>query len=55
MPVTVTLAYADGSTEEAIVSLTKASVETRLPLRSRLRTVTVNDDHVAPAHFTRVR
>jgi hypothetical protein len=53
LPVTVTMTYADGSEEATVVPLTARTVEMRLPLRARLRSVDVNTDGAALARFER--
>lgn len=51
LPVTVTLRYADGTTEDVIVPLLEAVVERALPLKGPLRGWDVNADRAALAHF----
>jgi hypothetical protein len=53
LPVAVTLAYADGTAEDHLVVLDAGTVEARLPLRGRLRSVSVNGDEAALARFDR--
>ena len=52
VPVTVTLQYADKPVE-AVVVLSKAVVESRLPLTGALRSVEVNGDNAALGTFER--
>jgi len=44
IPITVTLNYADGTSEDVIVKLTQAVTERILPLKTAVRTVDVNKD-----------
>jgi len=44
LPLTVTLQYTDGSSEEVTLKVTDHVVEERLPIRAPLRRVTVRDD-----------
>ena len=44
IPITVTITYADGTSEDVIVAVTEAVVERTLPLRGAVRTVEVNRD-----------
>jgi hypothetical protein len=53
LPVTVTVAYADGSSEEIVVAVTRQVVEQRVPLKGPVRSIDVNRDHGAVAEFTR--
>jgi aminopeptidase N len=53
LPVTITLQYADGTSEDAVVLLTEASGTHTLPLRSALRSVDVNRDDAALGTFER--
>lgn len=52
LPVTITLRYADRTTEH-VVPITAAVVEHRLPVTGALRDVIVNDDRAALAEFFR--
>ncbi|MGD9903568.1 MAG: M1 family aminopeptidase [Vicinamibacterales bacterium] len=54
VPVTVTLQYTDGSTEDALVAITEASGSVTLPLKGPLRGVDVNKDDAALGTFDRV-
>ena len=47
IPVTVTLSYADGSTEDIVVVLDDRVTERTIPLKRALRTVDVNRDSAA--------
>jgi aminopeptidase N len=47
-PVTVSLVYADGSTDDVTVTVDQAQVTKTLPLRGRLRSVEVNRDRITP-------
>ena len=51
LPVTVTVSYRDGSSAEHVVPVTQALVEHRLPLTGQVRSVEVNQDNAAVAHF----
>jgi hypothetical protein len=42
--VTVTISYADGSSEDVIVPVTEKSVEQAIPLKGTVRSVDVNRD-----------
>jgi aminopeptidase N len=53
VPVTVTLVYADGTSEDVVVPVTEAKVSRALPLRGALRDVKIDDDHAALATFQR--
>ncbi len=53
VPVTITLQYADGTSEDAIVALTEASGTVVLPARARVRGVDVNKDDAALGTFDR--
>ena len=53
LPVTITLQYADGTSEDTVVLLTEASGTHTLPLRSALRGVDVNRDDAALGTFER--
>jgi hypothetical protein len=53
VPLTVSLRYASGATEEIVVGVTSASVERVVPLEGPLQAVEVNADHAALAHIVR--
>lgn len=53
IPVTVTLLYADGHAEHAIVQVDDRRVERRLPFEGTVRQVQVNRDFAALAEFER--
>ncbi|HEX5474873.1 MAG TPA: M1 family aminopeptidase [Vicinamibacterales bacterium] len=53
VPVTVTLEYADGSSESVVVDVDRRIVERRLPLKGRLDRVDVNRDSAALADIDR--
>jgi aminopeptidase N len=55
LPVTITVQYADGRTQESTVLLTEALAETRIPVSGPVRSVEVNQDFGALAHFERSR
>ena len=44
IPITVTISYADGSSEDVIVKLTEATTEIMIPLKGAMRGVDVNKD-----------
>ncbi len=50
-PVTVSLLYADGSTEDVTVTMNEAEVTKTLPLKAKLRTVLVNRDRITPVRI----
>lgn len=52
VPVTVTLTYADGRSQDIVVAVTDASVEQRVPLKGILRRVEVNRDEAALAKIS---
>ena len=47
VPITVTITYDNGKTDEVIVALTGTSTALTLPLKGRVRTVTANNDNAA--------
>jgi predicted metalloprotease with PDZ domain len=51
VPVTVSLSYADGSTEDVVVQVDSTSVERAIPLKRALRTFDVNRDGAALAEI----
>jgi aminopeptidase N len=53
VPVTVTLLYADDSTDTVVVPVVERTVSRVFPLRGPLRDVKIDDDHAALATFTR--
>lgn len=53
VPVTVTLVYAAGASEDVLVRLGEKMVETRLPLRGALRGVEINRDNAALVEVVR--
>jgi hypothetical protein len=55
LPVTVALQQTDGKIREEVVLLTEASTEARFPVKGAVRSVEVNPDHGALAHFERMR
>ena len=52
-PVTVSIAYADGSSEELVVPVTERVVERTVPLRGTVRTIDANRDYAAVAEIDR--
>lgn len=53
VPVTVTVVYTDGSSDDVVVPVTEASVLRTVPLRGALRDVRIDEDHGALATFQR--
>ena len=53
LPVTVTLSYADGRTEDVVVPVTEQQVERTIPTDGLVRQVQVNRDNAALAEFDR--
>jgi hypothetical protein len=53
LPVTVTLQYVDGTSEDVVVALTDASGTAVLPARSPVRGIDVNRDDAALGTFER--
>jgi hypothetical protein len=47
-PVTVTLEYAGGTTEDTQIIVRERTAEFRLPIKGRLRNVTLNRDGLTP-------
>ena len=52
-PVTVTLAYGDGSSDEMTVVANEAQLTKTLPLKRKLRSVEVNRDRITPVRITK--
>jgi Peptidase family M1 domain len=53
VPVTVTVTYTDGSSEDLVVPVTERIVERSLPLRGSVRSIDVNRDYGAVADITK--
>lgn len=53
VPVTVSLAYADGTTEDVVVPVTETHVERTIPLKGPLRAFDINKDGAALANIVR--
>jgi aminopeptidase N len=53
VPVTVTLTYTDGRSEEVVIEVAEKSVERALRLNGPLRSVDANRDHAAVAEISR--
>ena len=53
IPVTVSIVYADGRTEDVVVAITEASVERTIPTTGAVREVQVNRDAGSLAEFER--
>jgi hypothetical protein len=51
VPVTVTLQYTDGRTQDVMVAVTEAHVERRIPTTGIVRDVQINRDSAALARF----
>jgi Peptidase family M1 domain len=55
LPVTVSVQYTDGTTEDVVVVLADAITETAVPVKGAVRSVEVNRDHAAAAIFERLK
>lgn len=55
LPVTVTVQYADGRSEDTVLLFTEATSDSRIPVTGPVRSVEVNGDNGALAHFERLR
>jgi len=53
VPVTVTLNYADGTSEDVVIAVTEKTVEREIPLKRALRSFDVNKDSAALAEVAR--
>jgi aminopeptidase N len=53
LPVTVTLRYRDGRTEETVVPMTSSPIEWTVPASGPVRRVEINADQAALAEFDR--
>jgi predicted metalloprotease with PDZ domain len=53
LPLTVSLSYADGSTDDVVVPITDKHVERAIPLKSALRTFDINKDAAALAEIVK--
>ena len=53
VPVTVLVAYVDGSVDTVVVPVLGARVSRAIPLRGTVRDIKIDDDHAALARFTR--
>jgi hypothetical protein len=53
VPVTVTLTYADGTTEDLVVAVTEQATERSIPLKRALRSFDINRDGGALADIAR--
>ncbi|HEY6361331.1 MAG TPA: M1 family aminopeptidase [Vicinamibacterales bacterium] len=51
LPVTVTVTYANGRTQEVVVPITERSVEHRFPAQGPVRQIQINRDYAALAEF----
>ena len=51
VPVTVTVTYANGRTQDVVVPVTERHVDHRFPAEAAVRQVQVNRDHAALAEF----
>jgi hypothetical protein len=54
VPVTVTLQYTDGHTQDVVVAVTEAHVEQRIPTTGIVRDVQINRDSAALARFDEI-
>jgi hypothetical protein len=52
-PVTVSLLYADGTSDDVTVTMSEAELTKTLPLKGKLRTVEVNRDRVTPVRVAK--
>jgi hypothetical protein len=55
VPVTVTIQHSDGRVTEEVVLATDTVTEARIPVNGTVRTVELNQDEAALAHFDRMR
>jgi aminopeptidase N len=55
VPVTVSVTYSNGRTQDVVVPVTERTVEYRVPAASPVRQIQVNRDHAAIAHFEETR
>jgi aminopeptidase N len=53
VPVTVTIAYANGETEDHVVTIAERAIERTLALKGPIREIEVNRDNAALAEFAR--
>lgn len=53
VPVTVSVIYTDGRTEDVVVAVTDQVVEQTVPLKGPVRSIEVNRDHAAVAEFVK--
>jgi aminopeptidase N len=51
LPVTVTLVYSDGRSEDVVVAVGDRKIDQRIPVRSAVRQVQINRDNAALAEF----
>ena len=51
VPVTVTITYTDGRTQDVVVPVTERLVERMIPTDGRVRMVRINQDYAAVAEF----
>jgi hypothetical protein len=54
IPVTVTVTYTDGRTQEAVVPVTDRVVEWKMPTSGQVRQVEINRDQAAIAEFDQI-
>ena len=54
IPVTVTITYADGRTQEAVLAITDRRVEWKMPTTGQVRQVEINRDQAAIAEFDQI-
>jgi len=55
VPVTVTVLYADGKVMEEVVRVSEAVTDARIRLTGAVRSIELNQDSAALAHFERQR
>ena len=53
VPITVTIEYADGTSEEVVVPLSEKLTERTIPLKGAVRTIAANDDNAALVNIER--
>ena len=53
LPVTVTITYANGETEEHVITVLERTIERTVPLKGEVRQIEVNRDSAALAEFTK--
>ena len=54
IPVTVTITYTDGRTQDVVVAVTDRRVEWKMPTTGQVRQVEINRDQAAIAEFDQI-